>query len=252
MHTAKSSSFWTDRYHSAQALSLMNKYRIGRVELPWTNFTPPIRGGVYRARTADQDSETETDLGSDSDTNTENSEDSSPASWNSSNTSIENIEGEKVSPLGKSKLAAVETSDARLASLYLKPPVRRLQRQRRRFSMRDDFSVRVPDRPSELMSPDEYTSYVMHREIDKGVQSNPSLDQNTQRDIAMKHQRLHERIKREGFYECNYSEYGKELIRYAILFACFVGFLRAEWYMVSAAFLGLFWVSRPALYIVCV
>ena len=31
-------------FHSAQALELMNRYQIGRIEGRWTNFVPPIQG----------------------------------------------------------------------------------------------------------------------------------------------------------------------------------------------------------------
>ena len=226
----------------------MNKYRIGRIEGPWTNFTPPIRGGVYRRGAAELDIETETDPGTDTDTNLDTIWNSYPSSWNSSNTSIDLIEGQETDPvLEKSPSAVVELSDARFSSLYLKTPKQISKRRRGESSQRDDFLSTSPDPSSKLTSPEDYTSYVLQQEIDNGVQDNPSLDEHTQRDIALKYQNLHERVKRDGFYQCNYREYGKEMIRYTVLFACFFGFLQAEWYMVSAAFLGLFWVSRPFL-----
>ena len=43
------------RYHSAATLQTMSRYRIGRIKGAWTNFKPPIRGGVFE-KTAPSDS----------------------------------------------------------------------------------------------------------------------------------------------------------------------------------------------------
>jgi len=84
------------------------------------------------------------------------------------------------------------------------------------------------------------------REIEEGVRDNPSLDVETQNAIIMNYRALHQQIKDEGLYQCRYSEYGKESIRYGLLFAGFAVFLYMRWYMTSAVFLGLFWVcSSP-------
>ncbi len=37
-------------YHSNKALLMMKKYRIGRVQSPWTNFEPPIRAAKPTSR----------------------------------------------------------------------------------------------------------------------------------------------------------------------------------------------------------
>ncbi|CAF9904326.1 MAG: hypothetical protein ALECFALPRED_007498 [Alectoria fallacina] len=120
----------------------------------------------------------------------------------------------------------------------------------------DQYSSSVPqDRATELihhssiaqrndhrrLSPKDYTSYVVQKGIDDNVRDNPSLDAETQRAITLKYQTLHQRVKDEGFYDCHYLEYGKELLRYALLFSLFFTFLRAGWYLTSACFLGLFW-----------
>jgi len=79
------------------------------------------------------------------------------------------------------------------------------------------------------------------KEIADGIESMPSIDEDTQNAIAADFRVLHERVKNEGFYDCNFAAYGVELIRYCSLFAVFIYFLRAEWYLTSACFLGMFW-----------
>ncbi|CAD0040848.1 unnamed protein product [Aureobasidium pullulans] len=86
-----------------------------------------------------------------------------------------------------------------------------------------------------------FTSAMEQKEIAEGLASMPSVDENTQLAIAMDFRALHERVKNEGYYDCPYIEYGKEMIRYSLLFGTFIYFLRAEWYLTSACFLGMFW-----------
>ncbi|KAL9111601.1 MAG: hypothetical protein Q9187_007906 [Circinaria calcarea] len=98
--------------------------------------------------------------------------------------------------------------------------------------------------PAPYASADIYSSIAIQKEIDDDTRNYPSVDLETQRTITLKYQALHQRVKNEGFYDCRYTEYAKELIRYSILFAIFFTALRYEWYLTSAAFLGLFWVSQ--------
>ena len=72
----------------------------------------------------------------------------------------------------------------------------------------------------------------------------PSLDPQTQQAIVQKYRTLHHTIQAEGFYDCKYGEYGKELIRYSGIFTCFLVALNSGWYITSAALLGLFWVCQ--------
>ncbi|KAG9590044.1 fatty acid/sphingolipid desaturase, partial [Aureobasidium melanogenum] len=94
---------------------------------------------------------------------------------------------------------------------------------------------------AEHLSRIAFTSAMEQKEIAEGLASMPSVDEHTQLAIAMDFRALHERVKNEGFYDCPYIEYGKELIRYSLLFSTFIYFLRAEWYLTSACFLGIFW-----------
>jgi len=90
---------------------------------------------------------------------------------------------------------------------------------------------------------EQYAIEQEEREIEEGLRDNPSLDVETQNTIIQSYRELHQRFKDEGLYQCRYSEYARESVRYALLFAAFAGLLYAKWYMTSAVFLGLFWVS---------
>lgn len=77
--------------------------------------------------------------------------------------------------------------------------------------------------------------------IDADIATYPSLDACTQRNITLKFRALHQRVYDEGYYDCRYGEYAKEMVRYAALFGLFLFFLNREWYIASATSLALFW-----------
>lgn len=207
---------------------MMNKYRIGRIDGPtWVNFTPPIRGGIYR------DNIEAAEDGPDD----EDSEDAS-SSWssrleslNSSTTSIDSFTNGDVCPSAMMSNFSKKGLDLYSSSVH-----------QDRATERWDQSLNAQINDHQRLSPNDYTSAAVQKAIDNDVRDNPSLDAETQRNITLKYQVLHQRVKDEGFYDCHYIEYGKEVIRYTLLFSVFLTFLRAEWYLTSACFLGLFWV----------
>jgi delta8-fatty-acid desaturase len=88
-----------------------------------------------------------------------------------------------------------------------------------------------------------YIEALEDKEIADGLSGFPSVDAETQLAITMEYRALHQRIKDQGLYQCRYSEYGKEMVRCALIFGVFISLLRAEWYLLSSVFLGIFWVS---------
>ncbi len=204
------------RYHAENTLRTMKAYQIGRITSPWTNLTPPIRGGVY-SEFVDEESVSSED-------------EQDHRSFASSTTSL--YDGEDLER---------EISKELVFPLSNEPPTTRDD-----IVFRDkDISWNTPDVVSKRVDTptDVFISKAIQTEIDEGLDEYPSLDAETQQKIVLKYQALHQRAKDEGFYECRYSEYGKEFVRYALLFTVFFVCLRCGWYMTSAAFLGLFWVG---------
>jgi delta8-fatty-acid desaturase len=88
-------------------------------------------------------------------------------------------------------------------------------------------------------------------EIDLDLAKYPPLEPEVQDEIVQKYRLLNDRIKAEGLYQCRYSSYLVELIRYTILFGTCLYFLQrgggasgwqaSGWYLLSSIFLGLFW-----------
>jgi delta8-fatty-acid desaturase len=69
----------------------------------------------------------------------------------------------------------------------------------------------------------------------------PPLDPAVQDSIVRKYRALDARIRAAGLYQCTYSAYLPEILRYSLLFSSSMALLRYEQYMLSALALGLFW-----------
>lgn len=106
------------------------------------------------------------------------------------------------------------------------------------------------DKDMPTTCPTEYTDWAVQQEINLCRKQFPCPDNVAlQEKIVHRYRQLHKQVQDEGLYECPYVEYGKETLRYASLFGMFLFTLKHEWYMTSAVFLGLFWVSpKPTVF----
>ncbi|RYN48430.1 Delta 8-(E)-sphingolipid desaturase [Alternaria tenuissima] len=206
-------------YHTNKALLMMTKHRIGRVQLPWVNLEPPIRSPDYyinlkeRKRLA-----------------------AAPESEKSRRGRSVDL-GSAAAIISKKLIGKPDTcvyrSSSRPASDPEKLPL---------IQSEDEAETPVITAAEEKKRHrEQYAIEQEEREIEEGLRDNPSLDVETQKAIVQNYRLLHQQFKDEGLYQCRYSEYAKESIRYGLLFAAFGGFLYIKWYMTSAVFLGLFW-----------
>lgn len=187
----------------------MNKYQIGRIEGPWTSFTPPIQGGRFRPREI-IDAETAASSYTDQD-------------------SSSSITSEEPSPL-------FEPAD-RAATLRHRGVNGSLSRSSSATSI-SSLDVQEAQQPKEKESlADKRTREEIQSDLDKY----PALDQATQAEIVEKYRLLDQRVRAEGLYQCNYGAYAVEICRYISLFAMSMLMLHWGWYALSGAFLGFFW-----------
>jgi delta8-fatty-acid desaturase len=198
-------------FHSPQTLERAYRYQIGRIEGRWVNFVPPIQGGKFR---------TEEELVAISDE--EYNESLSDQDTSSTLTSAD------ASPL-------FEPVDRPASSIRQ----RNAASTSRSSSVSSVSSVELDEKtPATAMSVMDART---QREIDLDKAKYPSLDPQTQEHIVQKYRELEERIRAEGLYDCSYSSYGIECLRYAFYFGMFVFLLKSGWYMSSAFFLGCLW-----------
>ncbi len=203
----------------------MKAYRIGRKPIGlWLNLTPPVRGGTYETHDtptppASEDlTDTEEDIADDT---------ASEASDRSSASSFTSSEGRSVSSIERKAQTVLEAQ------------------------LRERVSTRRHATPEDALRHESaFPAFIdadmlVRQECDRDICDYPSLDPAVQQDITQKYRALHQKVQDEGYYDCPYLEYGKEMVRYVALFAIFIVALRHGWYITSAAFLGLFWVRHP-------
>ena len=197
-------------FHSLETQQFMYKYQIGRIEGQWQDFVPPIQGGQFRknAEIVAQRQVHVIDDDQPDSSEDEGSEEPSPVFEPSEHrtASVRRRRG--------SNGAASESSATSLETLEL-----------------DGTPVAV--KPSE----NDRTQQELQRDLDVF----PSLDPATQANIIEKYRQLDERIKAERLYDCNYSAYLIEAIRYSLLAYLSYFFLQKQWFALSGAFLGMLW-----------
>ena len=99
----------------------------------------------------------------------------------------------------------------------------------------DNIHVEIPGQTNR-------TERRLRRDVIEGLHEYPPVATAVQGEISKQYRLLHQQVRDEGLYNCNYREYAKEVARYAFLFILFITALRCNHYAVSAVFLGLFWV----------
>ncbi|GAB1735740.1 hypothetical protein NU219Hw_g4301t1 [Hortaea werneckii] len=200
-------------FHSAETQDLMQKYQIGRIEGQWRDFVPPIQYGVFRTREQQAEGRSETER-----QQIEERADSS-----------ENDTSEAPSPL----FDPAERPDSHL--------------RRRRGSngaASESSATSLSDLELEESPTHKDKAYGDDRteqELKRDLELYPSLDQSTQADIISKYRQLDTRLRDAGLYECNYSAYLIESLRYTALGLTSYLFLQNGYYLLSAAFLGAMW-----------
>ncbi|KAI1438171.1 fatty acid desaturase-domain-containing protein [Xylaria sp. CBS 124048] len=195
--------------HSAEAREQMNRYRVGKYEGKWTNFIPPIQGGKFRPL-----SEPGPDV-------FDNSQHCSTTS---------------------SSVASSESGSRPLTPIFDDNDNDTSMRKRHKTAAKPSSGAVSP--ASSVEPEDRAMSFLntlTKEEIVLDQEKYPSIDAETQDSIVAKYRELHQRVKDEGLYQCNYWAYAVECCRYSLLFAASMLFLRWGWYIPSALSLGAFW-----------
>lgn len=188
----------------------MLRYRIGRIQGLWKNFTPPIQGGTFRtlaemeggagaAGAADDD-----EVGS-----AEELDSSSPSSRSPS--PVFDIDGQ----------AAIRRRDA--------------DQSERPSSV---SSQSTTDADMDGMS---YLDAITREHISLDLDKYPTPDPETQARVFAKYRELHQKVRDEGLYQCDAMAYAADCCRYVGFFAMTLACLHFGQYALGGIFLGLMW-----------
>ena len=187
------------------------RFRIGLIDGEWTNFIPPIQGGVFR-RAVEDGQEIKIPLSSENATNLPSV---------SRRPHVASCTSEELQP-GLVAIDQTAVCSEKVGGVDAPKP-----QAMKGWKLEYD--------------PDSYTAIAVQQAIDADMAKYPSLDADTQRNIAIKFRALHQRVHDEGYYECRFSNYATEIGRYLALFGLFLTLLHYEWYILSAVALGIFW-----------
>jgi len=191
----------------------MYRYRVGKLEGRWSNFLPPVQGGKFRPL-----SEPGPDV-------FDNTPDCSSASASTTAPSSESG--------SRSPSPVFDCDDANVSSS--------LRRRQKAGGLSETASVSSASSAEPQDDGMSFLNTLTHEKIALDLDKYPPIDPETQDDIVSKYRELHQRVKDEGLYQCNYWAYGVECIRYSLLFASTFLFLHWGWYATSAVCLGAFW-----------
>ncbi|KAG6192319.1 hypothetical protein E4U24_004063 [Claviceps purpurea] len=223
-------------YHSEKTLRTMKAFRIGRKPPgPWTNRTPPIRGGIYHARAQSEITPDDSDLEMEKEKESVDEGYGSAASCRSETGSPEPEHVSGRHPSSGPEQGAVPRARVGYTAADDTASISSVHEDKM------DTAGSAAKCPQLALNPEEWTEWAIQEGKNVDTREYPSVDSAVQQDIASKYRQLHKRVQDAGLYQCPYIEYGKEMARYTTLFAGFVVALRAEWYMTSAICLGLFW-----------
>jgi len=235
----------------------MKAYRIGRLavgpaHIPWHNLTPPVRGGVYTRIDDDNDAvplNLNPNLNLDTADASSTLSSSSPPSSYDSSSAAGDVDSDVLD--GDVSDQSSVTTDCSVNDALNKKASDADALLRRRLvghvtsSSPEALAVSASSSTNGKinLTRTEYADLLIEKEADDSRNAYPSVDPAIQADIVRKYRALHQRVIDDGLYQCHYSAYMIELSRYTALFATSMTALHFGWYMTSAVFLGLFWVS---------
>lgn len=187
--------------HSAGTQASMQKFVIGRIDGRWDNFLPPIQGGHFRK--------------------------------------LEEVDQFEVQMLQEmSDESSGSSSSASSPSPVFEPADVSGLRNRRTTSTSSVSSVSLADEsPSKPTSMDGITAAQINADLAKY----PSVDHISQDAIVSKYRQLDAQIGAAGLYDCVYTAYAWECLRYITLFVLFAVCMRAGQYALAGLFLGISW-----------
>ncbi|KHN99162.1 fatty acid desaturase [Metarhizium album ARSEF 1941] len=224
-------------YHTDRTLRTMKAYRIGRKPMgPWTNRTPPIRGGVFQKGIQ---SEIVPDL-----SETQSSDQDKDFLDEGYGSGVSRVASRDQSHRSSPSPASQYATGSQIASDRALPRANASHVRDGIVEAQKPVDADKADKVAEArvaLSPEEWTEWAVQQGKVNDGRDFPPLDLLVQGAIAAKYRLLHRRIQDEGLYACPYKEYVKEMVRYTTLFGLFLYTLCHGWHLTSAVFLGLFW-----------
>lgn len=203
-----------DAYHCEYTQKTFLRWKIGEIDHKWQNMRPPIQGGVFR--TIEQQEQEKHKQ------NTDSSGVTTPSSVQS-DTEKEGVDS------GKAHINMA----GEITVTKIRPPI--VGDLIPSLSTKEAYERKVITDPADVI-----TNYD-HYQVEKDIRNLPSLDPETQEELSIKYNKLHQQVIDEGFYQCDYTAYAYEAARIGSLFATSFLLLYFKSYFLSAVVIGFAW-----------
>lgn len=221
-------------YHSLEAVRMFKYWKIGEINYYWENLLPPIQGAVYPYNEVkvNKESTLESKIDESSDAS-----DYELVSSASSSNSIDLSEAKSSLPKSKNETAG-SYKGLGYPKGYVEPKVAQnisvidLTNKDEIFPISADQTI---------IDPKLLVTNYDNTLSQKDILSLPALDYKTQQMLRDKYNELHEIVINNGFYQCHYFLYVRELIKIGSLFLYSFSFFKLGYLKLSAFFMGMAW-----------
>lgn len=224
----------------------MMRYRVGRINGPWKNFVPPIRGGHFRTRAQIDEQPGDEAEAEDEDEKkgmkrTKDVDLSSPSSRAPSPVFDVDVD------VNVNVNASANANAKSITGGTQVPTRRHTDRETTRSSSVSSQSTvdahtnaHAHDAHVELDGP-AYLDSITREKISLDLDQYPAVDEATQAHIVNKYRQLHERVTQAGLYDCDYTAYAIEGASHVALFVVTLALVSYGQYALGGLCLGFMW-----------
>lgn len=211
-----------DAYHSEDTAKTFTKWKIGTIDYPWENLQPPIAGALYSSNAITTDHKLLEAKLDESDTSGSEMELISTSS-SSSSLNLDMTSKEKGLGFPAGRVIPKVPQDIHALSSENKDEI---------------FPVR---NSKVIVDPQQIIDNFDNELTQQDLADVPALDYKTQQHLREKYHELHQRVIRNGFYQCNYWNYVRELVKISSLVLYSLSFFKIGWLKTSAILMGFAW-----------
>ncbi|KAK6462228.1 delta-8 sphingolipid desaturase [Scheffersomyces coipomensis] len=232
-------------YHSYESIATFTKWKIGEIDQYWKNLLPPLQGGIYkRGKYDEQDITTADDF--EMLPSRSKSLDDKLDNLSSSTSSSDDETASPVSSTAPSDDIFPKNYSAGYPHVNTVKPVVPQNTLITGKNIDQLFPLGNSEQNDSSKKPIVVDPKVLMTNYDneltrKDILQLPALDYKTQQNLRDKYNELHDIIIRNGFYDCDLWNYGRELIKIGSLFLYAFSFLKLNYLTLSAVCIGMAW-----------
>lgn len=209
-------------YHGDDTIKTFKRWKIGHIDYDWSNLLPPIQGADY------------SDFKDVGNNNLDDKMDKTSSPDNSE------VEFTTSSVSSTDSLVNIKSTTPNKGIGYPKGDVRPKVPQN--MIVNDENRDKIyPIVKDTIVDPKRLLENYDNNLCQEDLLGLPSLDYKTQKTLHDEYNELHDTLKRNGFYKCDYWNYVRELIKIGSIMLYSFSFFKLGHYTISGILMGLGW-----------